>query len=75
MRGPGLAIFRQGQSFTIRDENSMNGTSINNERMRGVHTLRRSDILRVHGYTFDFLIPELADSGSRVLLPGRAAVS
>lgn len=64
-------ILRKGQSFTLRDENSVNGTFVNNERIQGEHPLRHGDIVRVHGHAFEFMIPELADSESTLMLPGR----
>lgn len=64
-------ILRRGQSFSVRDENSVNGTFVNNERILGEHPLKHSDIVRVHGHTFEFQIPELADSESTMMLPGR----
>jgi hypothetical protein len=55
-------IERRGQTFWLRDEGSVNGTFINDQRITGEHPLKHGDMVRVHRHEFEFVIPELFDS-------------
>lgn len=55
-------IERRGQSFWIRDEGSVNGTFVNENRVTTEHPLKHGDMVRVHKHEFEFVIPELFDS-------------
>lgn len=55
-------IERRGQSFWIRDEGSVNGTFVNEQRVSTEHPLKHGDMVRVHRHEFEFVIPELFDS-------------
>ncbi len=54
-------IERRGQSFWIRDEGSVNGTFVNDQRVTSEHPLKHGDLVRVHRHEFEFVIPELFD--------------
>lgn len=60
-------IERRGQSFWIRDEGSVNGTFVNENRVTTEHPLKHGDMVRVHKHEFEFVIPELFDSDRTVL--------
>ncbi|MEE8119031.1 MAG: VWA domain-containing protein [Gammaproteobacteria bacterium] len=60
-------IERRGQSFWIRDEGSVNGTFINDQRVTTEHPLKHGDMVRVHRHEFEFVIPELFDSEKTML--------
>src|SRR5690606_30932817 len=60
-------IERRGQSFWIRDEGSVNGTFVNNQRVTAEHPLKHGDMLCVHRHEFEFVIPELFDSDRTVV--------
>lgn len=62
-------IERRGQSFWIRDEGSVNGTFVNDERVITEHPLKHGDIVRVHEHAFEFAIPEFFDS-ERTIVAG-----
>jgi len=64
-------IERRGQTFWVRDEGSVNGTYINDERVIGEQPLKHRDTLRVHSHTYEFEIPELADADRTMLSPRR----
>lgn len=68
-------IERRGQTFWVRDEGSVNGTFINDERVIGEQPLKHRDTLRLHNHTFEFEIPELADADRTMLSPKRRLVS
>ncbi|MCG8435469.1 MAG: VWA domain-containing protein [Gammaproteobacteria bacterium] len=55
-------VERRGQSFWIRDEGSVNGTFVNDQRINSEHPLKHGDMVRVHRHEFEFVIPELFDS-------------
>jgi hypothetical protein len=55
-------IERRGQTFWLRDEGSVNGTFVNDQRVSGEHPLKHGDMVRVHRHEFEFVIPELFDS-------------
>lgn len=62
-------IERRGQSFWIRDEGSVNGTFVNDERVTAEHPLKHGDMVRVHRHEFEFVIPELFDSDRTMISP------
>ena len=62
-------IERRGQTFWVRDEGSVNGTFINDERVIGEQPLKHRDTLRVHSHSYEFEIPELADADRTHLSP------
>ena len=68
-------IERRGQTFWVRDEGSVNGTYINDERVIGEQPLKHRDTLRVHNHAFEFEIPDLADSDRTMLSPRPRLVS
>lgn len=62
-------IERRGQTYWVRDEGSVNGTFINDERVIGEQPLKHRDTLRLHTHTYEFEIPELADADRTQLSP------
>lgn len=62
-------IERRGQTFWVRDEGSVNGTYINDERVIGEQPLKHRDTLRLHTHKYEFEIPELADADRTQLSP------
>lgn len=62
-------IERRGQTFWVRDEGSVNGTFINDERVIGEQPLKHGDTLRLHTHKYEFEIPELADAERTMLSP------
>lgn len=62
-------IERRGQSFWIRDEGSVNGTFVNDQRITAEHPLKHGDMVRVHRHEFEFVIPELFDSDRTMISP------
>ena len=62
-------IERRGQSFWIRDEGSVNGTYVNDQRVTAEHPLKHGDMVRVHRHEFEFVIPELFDSDRTMISP------
>jgi hypothetical protein len=62
-------IERRGQTFWVRDEGSVNGTFINDERVIGEQPLKHRDTLRLHTHSYEFEIPELADADRTMLSP------
>ncbi len=68
-------IERRGQSFWIRDEGSVNGTFINDQRVTTEHPLKHGDMVRVHRHEFEFVIPELFDSEKTMMGGDRKAAA
>lgn len=68
-------IERRGQTFWVRDEGSVNGTFINDERVIGEQPLKHRDTLRVHTHSFEFEIPDLGDAERTRLSPRPRLVS
>lgn len=68
-------IERRGQTFWVRDEGSVNGTFINDERVIGEQPLKHRDTLRVHTHKYEFEIPELADADRTMLGPKQRRLS
>ena len=62
-------IERRGQTFWVRDEGSVNGTFVNDERVIGEQPLKHRDSLRLHTHRYEFEIPELADADRTMLSP------
>ncbi|MDX1442622.1 MAG: VWA domain-containing protein [Gammaproteobacteria bacterium] len=63
-------VERRGQSFWIRDEGSVNGTYVNDQRVTSEHPLKHGDMVRVHRHEFEFVIPELFDSDRTMIAAG-----
>jgi pSer/pThr/pTyr-binding forkhead associated (FHA) protein len=59
----------------VRDEGSVNGTFINDERVIGEQPLKHRDTLRVHTHKYEFEIPELADADRTMLSPKQRRLS
>jgi len=53
---------RRGDIYWITDENSVNGTFVNDRRIYGAHPLKHGDNIRVHKHKFMFVIPSLIGS-------------
>jgi Mg-chelatase subunit ChlD len=53
---------RRGDVYWITDENSVNGTFVNDRRIYGAHPLKHGDNIRVHKHKFMFVIPSLIGS-------------
>lgn len=66
-------VERRGQAFWIRDEGSVNGTFVNDQRITGEHPLKHGDMVRVHRHEFEFVIPDLFDSDRTMLAAGAPA--
>ena len=64
-------IERRGQTFWLRDEGSVNGTFVNDERVIGEQPLKHRDTLRLHTHAYEFEIPELGDVDRTMLSPKR----
>ena len=47
-------IRREGGTYVLRDEGSLNGTYVNAERLDGSHTLRDRDVIQVGRYRLLF---------------------
>lgn len=62
-------VERRGQAFWIRDEGSVNGTFVNDQRVTAEHPLKHGDMVRVHRHEFEFVIPELFDSDRTMISP------
>ncbi|MCC7410313.1 MAG: VWA domain-containing protein [Gammaproteobacteria bacterium] len=53
-------------SFWIIDQGSVNGTYVNGLQVTGEQRLKHGDRVRLHNFEFEFVVPELADSGKTV---------
>lgn len=58
---------RRGDVYWITDENSVNGTYVNDRRIYGAHPLKHGDNIRVHKHKFMFVIPSLIGSDQTLL--------
>ena len=56
------SLERRGDVYWITDENSVNGTFVNDRRIYGAHPLKHGDNIRVHKHKFMFVIPSLIGS-------------
>ncbi|MEE4361734.1 MAG: FHA domain-containing protein [Pseudomonadales bacterium] len=54
-------------AFWISDQNSVNGTFVNGERVTSETRLKHGDRLRFHDYEFEFVISDLAYSNETIL--------
>jgi pSer/pThr/pTyr-binding forkhead associated (FHA) protein len=59
----------------VRDEGSVNGTYINDERVIGEQPLKHRDTLRVHNHSYEFEIPDMGDAERTRLSPRPRLVS
>ncbi len=55
-------------AFRIIDQGSVNGTFVNGERIDGEHVLKHGDRIRLHNFEFEFVMPDMADSGRTVFV-------
>jgi hypothetical protein len=53
-------------SFWIVDQGSVNGTFVNGEQVDGERRLKHGDKIKLHKFEFEFVVPELSDSGKTV---------
>lgn len=62
-------------SYWIIDQGSVNGTFVNGEKVTAERRLKHGDRIKLHNYEFEFVMPEMADSGRTVFSsPGDATV-
>ncbi|MEE9160411.1 MAG: VWA domain-containing protein [Gammaproteobacteria bacterium] len=54
-------------SYWIIDQGSINGTFVNDKPVTSEVRLKHGDIIRLHKIEFEFVIPEMADSGMTVI--------
>jgi pSer/pThr/pTyr-binding forkhead associated (FHA) protein/uncharacterized protein YegL len=54
-------------SYWIIDQGSINGTYVNDRAVTSEVRLKHGDIIRLHKIEFEFVIPEMADSGMTVI--------
>jgi uncharacterized protein YegL len=54
-------------AFWVVDQNSVNGTFVNGERVTGERRLKHGDRLRFHDQEFEFRIDDLSEAGETVL--------
>ena len=54
-------------SYWIIDQGSINGTFVNDKKVTTEVRLRHGDIIRLHKVVFEFVMPELDDSGMTVI--------
>lgn len=54
-------------AFWVVDQNSVNGTFVNGERVTGERRLKHGDRLRFHDREFEFRIDDLSEAGETVL--------
>ena len=54
-------------SYWIIDQGSINGTFVNEELVKTEVRLKHGDKIRLHRCEFDFIIPEMEDSGMTVI--------
>ena len=60
-------------SFWVIDQNSLNGTFLNGERLKAETRLKHGDRLRFHIYEFEFCVSDLALSNETLVEQERAA--
>ncbi len=62
-------------SYWIVDQGSINGTFVNDKPVTSEVRLKHGDIIRLHKIEFEFVIPEMVDSGMTVIastaIPGK----
>ena len=54
-------------SYWIIDQGSINGTFVNNRPVTSEVRLKHGDMVRLHKIEFEFVMPEMADSGMTVI--------
>ena len=54
-------------SYWIIDQGSINGTFVNNKAVTSEIRLKHGDIIRLHKIEFEFVMPEMADTGMTVI--------
>ena len=59
-------------SFWLIDQDSLNGTFVNGERLVGETRLKHGDRLRFHIYEFEFCVSDLALSNETLIEQARA---
>ena len=59
-------------SFWLIDQDSLNGTFVNSERLVGETRLKHGDRLRFHIYEFEFCVSDLALSNETLIEQARA---
>lgn len=57
----------KGFSYWIIDQGSINGTFVNDRAVTSEVRLKHGDIIRLHKIEFEFVIPEMVDSGMTVI--------
>jgi EmrB/QacA subfamily drug resistance transporter len=58
-------VSASGDTATVEDLASTNGTFLNGERVRGTRTLKRGDRIRIGAITFEYAAPDPAPASSR----------
>lgn len=54
-------------AYWIIDQGSINGTFVNNKMISTEARLKHGDRIRLHKYEFEFIVPELIDTGDTVV--------
>ncbi len=54
-------------SYWIIDQGSINGTFVNNKAVTSEVRLKHGDVIRLHKIEFEFVMPEMADTGMTVI--------
>ncbi len=57
----------RGYSFWIIDQGSINGTYVNGEQVKTEARLKHGDKIQLHRCEFEFVMPEMEDSGMTVI--------
>jgi pSer/pThr/pTyr-binding forkhead associated (FHA) protein len=53
----------KNHGYWITDQNSLNGTFVNNQRIEGETQLKHGDHVRFHSHEFEFVMPDMFGSG------------
>ncbi len=53
-------------AYWIIDQDSVNGTFVNDEKIAEAHRLKHGDKVRLHKFEFEFVMPEMFDTGMTV---------
>ena len=54
-------------AYWIIDQGSINGTFVNDQMITSETRLKHGDLVRLHKFEFEFLMPEMADAGMTVI--------
>ncbi len=54
-------------SYWLVDQDSVNGTFLNGNKIAGAHRLKHGDVIKLHKYEFEFNMPEMDDVGKTVM--------